>query len=98
MALNLVNNAVKFTAQGQVTLRVSARNETIAVEISDTGLGILPEEQSLVFDEFRQSERTTALGYGGLGLGLAICKRLIELHGGSIGVNYSVKEGMGSTF
>lgn len=98
VALNLVNNAVKFTAQGRVMLRVSAVDETITVEVSDTGLGILPEEQSVVFDEFRQSERTTARGYGGLGLGLSICKRLIELHGGSIGVQSSGKEGEGSTF
>ena len=98
VTLNLVNNAVKFTARGRVTLRVSAMNETITVEVSDTGLGILPEEQSVVFDEFRQSERTTALGYGGLGLGLSICKRLIELHGGTIGVHSSGEEGAGSTF
>ena len=98
VVLNLVNNAVKFTAQGRVTLRISVNNETVTIEVSDTGLGILPEEQSVIFDEFRQSERTTALGYGGLGLGLAICKRLVELHGGSIGVRSSGKEGAGSTF
>jgi len=66
--------------------------------ISDTGLGIPPSEQDLIFDEFRQSERTTARGYGGLGLGLAICKRLVELHGGHIGVQSSGAEGSGSTF
>jgi len=98
IVLNLIYNAVKFTAQGQVTLRVSAINETITVEVTDTGLGISPEEQSVVFDEFRQSERTTALGYGGLGLGLAICQRLVELHGGKIGVHSSGEEGAGSTF
>lgn len=98
IVLNLINNAVKFTAQGQVTLRVSALNETITVEVSDTGLGILPEEQNLIFNEFRQSERTAVLGYGGLGLGLAICKRLVELHGGNIGVRSTGKEDDGSTF
>ncbi len=98
VVLNLVNNAVKFTAHGRVTLRVSATNEIVTVEVRDTGLGILQEEQSVIFDEFRQSERTTALGYGGLGLGLAICKRLVELHGGSIGVRSSGEEGAGSSF
>ncbi len=98
IVLNLINNAVKFTVQGRVTLRASALNETVTIEVSDTGLGILPEEQRVIFDEFRQSERTTALGYGGLGLGLAICKRLVELHGGTIGVHSSGEEGAGSTF
>ena len=74
VTLNLINNAVKFTSQGQITLQVTANDESVTVEVSDTGLGILPEEQTFIFDEFRQSERTTTLGYGGLGLGLAICK------------------------
>ena len=98
VTLNLISNAVKFTDEGQVTLRVSTRNDTITVEVSDTGLGILPDEQSVIFHEFRQSERTSALGYGGLGLGLAICKRLVELHRGTIGVRSSGEEGGGSTF
>src|SRR5678815_2753179 len=72
--------------------------DKVTVFLSDTGLGIPPGEQSSIFDEFRQSERTTARGYGGLGLGLAICKRLVELHGGQIGVSSSGEEGAGSTF
>ncbi|MCX7680581.1 MAG: substrate-binding domain-containing protein [Anaerolineae bacterium] len=96
--LNLVSNAVKFTARGEVTLRVEVGEGVVTVSVSDTGLGIPPEEQDLIFDEFRQSERTTARGYGGLGLGLAICKRLVEMHGGSIGVRSSGEEGAGSTF
>jgi AraC-like DNA-binding protein/nitrogen-specific signal transduction histidine kinase len=98
VVLNLINNAVKFTSQGTVTLRISAKEGLATVAVSDTGLGILPEEQGVIFDEFRQSERTTARGYGGLGLGLAICKRLVEMHGGSIGVWSSGEEGAGSTF
>jgi signal transduction histidine kinase/DNA-binding response OmpR family regulator len=98
VALNLVNNAVKFTARGRVTLRVFADAQTITVEVSDTGLGIPRAEQDVIFDEFRQSDRTTARGYGGLGLGLAVCKRLVEMHGGSIGVRSLGKEGAGSTF
>jgi signal transduction histidine kinase/AraC-like DNA-binding protein len=98
VVLNLINNAVKFTEQGRVTLLVSASDATVTVEVIDTGLGILPEEQGVIFDEFRQSERTTALGYGGLGLGLSICKRLVELHGGKIGVHSTGADGSGSTF
>ena len=93
VALNLVYNAIKFTAHGGVTLRVAADTQIVTVEISDTGLGIPRAEQDVIFDEFRQSERTTARGYGGLGLGLAVCKRLVELHGGKIGVRSSGKRG-----
>ncbi len=108
VALNLVANAVKFTQRGAVRLTldthavdahtVDAHAEAVTVSISDTGLGISPAEQALIFDEFRRSERSLSRGYGGLGLGLAICKRLIELHDGSIGVTSSGEEGTGSTF
>jgi signal transduction histidine kinase/AraC-like DNA-binding protein len=96
--LNLVNNAVKFTAQGEVALSVAAEGDRVVVSVQDTGLGIPSEEQEAIFDEFRQSERTAARGYGGMGLGLAICKRLVELHGGEIGVRSSGDEGGGSVF
>jgi len=98
VALNLVSNAIKFTAEGQITLKVEVAEKQVLISVSDTGLGISPEEQSLIFDEFRQSGRTTARGYGGMGLGLAICKRLVELHQGEIGVHSSGIEGDGSTF
>lgn len=98
IVLNLVSNAVKFTAQGRVRLKVEVAEKQVVVAVSDTGLGISPEEQALIFDEFRQSERTTARGYGGMGLGLAICKRLVELHRGEIAVYSSGIEGAGSTF
>jgi len=98
VALNLVNNAIKFTAQGEIALIVLTDQRTVTVQVSDTGLGIPPEEQEFIFDEFRQSERTTARGYGGLGLGLAICKRLVEMHGGRVWVESTGQEGAGSTF
>jgi len=72
--------------------------EYVLISVSDTGLGIPPEEQLLIFEEFRQSQRTTTRGYGGLGLGLAICQRLVKMHGGEIGVRSSGEEGGGSTF
>ncbi len=71
---------------------------TVTVSVSDTGLGIPPEEQRLIFDEFHRSERSVVQGYGGIGLGLSICKRLVVMHGGRIGVRSSGEEGAGSTF
>ena len=96
--LNLINNAVKFTAQGEVTLSACEREGKIIISVRDTGLGIPIYEQQFIFEEFRQSDRSTARGFGGLGLGLAICKKLVEMHGGEIGVFSDGIEGNGSTF
>jgi CheY-like chemotaxis protein len=96
--LNLINNAVKFTAHGSISVRASAEEDHVVVMVQDTGLGIPPADQDAIFDEFRQSQRSTARGHGGIGLGLAISKRLIELHQGTIGVYSSGEEGSGSTF
>lgn len=95
--LNLISNAVKFTHQGEICLSANCTNGQVLISVKDTGLGIPPEEHELIFDEFRQSERTSMRGYGGLGLGLAISKRLVEMHGGKIGVQSSGVEGQGST-
>jgi signal transduction histidine kinase/DNA-binding LacI/PurR family transcriptional regulator/AraC-like DNA-binding protein len=98
VTLNLVSNAVKFTSRGEVTLSVYVEGNRVVIAVRDTGLGIPLDEQDWIFNEFRQSERTTARGYGGLGLGLAICKRLIELHQGEIDVQSTGEENAGSTF
>ncbi|HEY9075277.1 MAG TPA: substrate-binding domain-containing protein [Anaerolineaceae bacterium] len=98
VALNLINNAVKFTSHGGVTLSADAEDGRVIVQVSDTGLGIPLDEQQLIFDEFRQSTRTSERGFGGLGLGLAICRRLVEKHFGEITVTSSGEEGEGSTF
>ena len=97
VTLNLVSNAVKFTSHGEVSLTGLVEDGRVRIAVHDTGLGIPLHEQNVIFDEFRQSERTTERGYGGLGLGLAICRKLVELHGGEIGVYSSVNEGEGST-
>ncbi len=70
----------------------------MTVAISDTGFGIPLEDQKNIFDEFHQSERTAARGYGGMGLGLAITRRLVEMHGGKINCISSGEEGSGTTF
>lgn len=96
--LNLVSNAVKFTEHGHIALMVSASDTQVLAEVSDTGMGIPLEEQETIFDEFRRSERSVARGYGGMGLGLAISRQLVKLHGGDIGVRSSGAEESGSTF
>jgi signal transduction histidine kinase/AraC-like DNA-binding protein/DNA-binding LacI/PurR family transcriptional regulator/FixJ family two-component response regulator len=96
--LNLLSNAIKFTAHGEVALAVSSNNQEVLITVRDTGMGIARDEQEKIFDEFKQSERTSARGYGGIGLGLAITRRLVDMHGGSIWVHSTGVEGDGSTF
>ncbi len=96
--LNLLNNAIKFTLYGEVALLVTVGDREVTIAVSDTGLGIPQSDQSTIFDEFQQSERTSARGYGGMGLGLAITRRLVELHGGQINLISSGEEGCGATF
>ncbi|MCX6032732.1 MAG: substrate-binding domain-containing protein [Chloroflexi bacterium] len=98
VTLNLISNAVKFTAHGEVRLRIDADDSGVTVSVSDTGLGVPLDEQGAIFDEFRQSERTAARGFGGLGVGLAICRQIVHLHGGEIGVQSSGLEDGGSDF
>jgi signal transduction histidine kinase/DNA-binding LacI/PurR family transcriptional regulator/DNA-binding response OmpR family regulator len=96
--LNLINNAIKFTSSGGISLRLVENTDSVSISVQDTGLGIPQDEQQAIFDEFRQSDRSVERGYGGLGLGLAICKRLVEMHGGTISVFSTGQEGSGSTF
>jgi signal transduction histidine kinase/AraC-like DNA-binding protein len=98
VALNLISNAVKFTDRGSITLELLVADDGVTVSIGDTGPGVALADQQRIFDEFRASERTADRGYGGLGLGLAICKQLIERHGGTIGVRSSGEEDAGATF
>src|SRR2546426_511879 len=94
--VNLVANAVKFTEHGGVTVRATVVDGWINLGVVDTGVGIPPEAQTYIFDEFRQVDASTTRRYGGTGLGLAISKRLIALHGGRIWVDSTV--GVGSSF
>ncbi|GAB4580493.1 MAG: substrate-binding domain-containing protein [Anaerolineales bacterium] len=98
IALNLLNNAIKFTEKGMVSLSLEVGKGETTVYVRDTGMGISPEEQAIIFDEFYRSHRSVERGFTGLGLGLAICKRLVEMHGGRIGVWSSDSEGGGATF
>jgi signal transduction histidine kinase/HAMP domain-containing protein len=93
---NMLANAVKFTERGVVSVAATAAEGWVTVSVADTGVGISPEAQAYVFDEFRQADSSTTRRYGGTGLGLAISKRLVTLHGGRIWVDSEV--GRGSTF
>jgi len=95
---NLLSNAVKFTPkQGRVQVRLERVNSHVEIVISDTGKGVEPEFLPYVFDRFRQSDGSMTRRHGGLGLGLAIVRQLIELHGGTVSVE-SPGEGQGATF
>jgi PAS domain S-box-containing protein len=95
---NLLSNAVKFTAKtGRVEVRLERVNSHVEILVADTGAGISPEFLPHVFDRFRQLDASTTRRHGGLGLGLAIVRHLVELHGGTVKVK-SPGEGQGSTF
>jgi signal transduction histidine kinase len=95
--LNLLSNAIKFTPDGgRVRLVGRAGNGDARIEVNDTGIGIAPADQSKLFQEFVQLDASASRHYEGTGLGLALCKRLVELHGGQIGCDSA--HGRGSTF
>ena len=99
--MNLAGNAIKFTEKGHVLLEVSMagkENDQCGLQflVSDTGIGISPEQLELIFDEFSQADESTTRRYGGTGLGLAISKKLVEMMGGSIRAESTL--GKGSVF
>ena len=96
---NLLSNALKFTPdEGQVTIKagLTESGKEVYVSVSDTGIGIPPEAHERIFERFFQYDGGMARHFGGIGLGLAVCKELLELYGCSIGVESAV--GQGSTF
>ena len=88
--LNLVGNAIKFTDDGEVAIKVSAENGAFHVAVHDTGPGISAADQAKLFQEFQQADNSITKKKGGTGLGLAISKRIIEMHGGRIWVDSTV--------
>jgi signal transduction histidine kinase len=97
--LNRLSNAVKFTPEGgQVGLTATLAEGVIAISVSDTGIGIAPEDQAAIFEEFRQVGRDDARKQEGTGLGLTLAKKFVELHGGQIWVQSQVSRGSTLTF
>jgi PAS domain S-box-containing protein len=98
VVLNLLSNALKFTPAGSVTILASydAREREVAIAVRDTGVGIGPEDQIKVFEDFRQLDASPTRGYGGTGLGLSICRRLAQMLGGTIELDS--EKNKGSTF
>ncbi|BAT55611.1 two-component hybrid sensor and regulator [Nostoc sp. NIES-3756] len=95
---NLLSNAVKFTSPGgKVEIHLKEVNRYAQIQVIDTGKGITPDFLPYVFDYFRQADGTTTRKFGGLGLGLAIVRQVVELHGGTVGAK-SAGEGLGATF
>ena len=106
--INLGGNAVKFTERGEVTLRLVTLGRTdgqggsaeaalrVRLEVSDTGIGIAPQNQARIFEQFAQEDASTTRRFGGTGLGLAISRQIVELMGGRLSVNSA--PGKGSTF
>jgi signal transduction histidine kinase len=94
--MNLAGNALKFTRQGRVEIDVRLEDGWLTYRVSDTGIGIPKDEVENIFAEFRQVDTTITREFGGTGLGLSITKRLVEMHGGRIGVESEL--GKGSRF
>lgn len=94
--VNLLSNALRHTHQGRVDVKVWQRHHQVWVAVQDTGMGIAPEHIEHVFDRFWRADRSRDRTSGGTGIGLTICRRLVELHGGSIEVESTL--GKGTTF
>ena len=95
---NLVSNAVKFTPQGgRIDVRLRREGSSLSFDVTDNGKGIEPEFLPHVFERFRQADSTSTRAHGGLGLGLAIVRHLVELHGGTVHAE-SAGDGQGATF
>ena len=95
--VNLVGNAIKFTDKGEVEVAAVLEDERFVVTVRDTGPGIAPEFRSRIFHEFQQADTSTTRPHGGAGLGLAISRRIVEVHGGTLSLVRS-EVGAGSTF
>ena len=91
-----MGNALKFTDRGQVSVRASCEGTTLLLAVADSGVGIAPDDLPFIFDRFRQGYRSTTRSQDGVGLGLHIVQRLVELFGGAVVVES--EQGVGTTF
>jgi signal transduction histidine kinase len=93
---NLVGNALKFTERGHVRVEIACESAVVTLRVSDTGIGISPEDRDMIFEIFRQADGSDARRYGGVGLGLYIVRRFVEQLGGTLGLESTL--GRGTTF
>ncbi len=96
VVLNLIGNAIKFTDQGEVNVEAAVSNESFLISVSDTGPGLSETDQLKIFEEFQQADGSSTRKKSGTGLGLSISKKIVEMHGGRIGVESTL--GKGSKF
>ncbi len=96
--LNLITNAIKFTEEGEISVKCNQNAGFIVVSVSDTGIGIKKKDIGILFNEFRQIDTATNRRYEGTGLGLAICKKLVEMHGGKIWIESKYEKGTTISF
>ncbi|MBI2349327.1 MAG: histidine kinase, partial [Deltaproteobacteria bacterium] len=98
--MQLLTNAVKFTEKGEIALEMKSRSDEerafVEISVSDTGIGISKQDQEVIFEEFRQLNGSSTRQYGGTGLGLGLCKKLVQSLGGRIEVESEI--GQGSVF
>jgi len=95
---NLVSNAVKFTPQGRVVVRVDCAGPGLRFRVEDTGIGVAPDKQELIFRAFEQADASTTRRFGGAGLGLAICASIVRSMGSEIALRSAVGEGAAFAF
>jgi signal transduction histidine kinase len=96
--INLINNAIKFTEKGKISIHVAREENNVLISVKDTGIGIPIDHLESVFQEFTQVDTSTTRKVGGTGLGLPISRRLIDMHGGRLWVESTGVNGEGSTF
>ncbi|MDA1353904.1 MAG: ATP-binding protein [bacterium] len=98
---NLISNALKFTPEGRIEIacsKVADNDNLIAFRVTDTGIGLKPEEYKIIFDKFRQADASSTRGYEGIGLGLSIVQELVRLHKGTIALESTYQTGSTFTF
>ncbi len=96
--INLINNAIKFTEKGKVSIRVAREENSVLISVKDTGIGVPPELLESIFQEFTQVDTTTTRKVGGTGLGLPISRKLVEMHGGRLWAESAGINGEGAIF
>ena len=97
LLLNLSDNALKYTKKGQIDFSLKSQNEIVEITISDTGIGIPEENLSHIFDRFCKIEKARTSSNKGSGLGLSICKWIVEAHGGEIKIDSTINKGTTAT-